>query len=537
MNLPLRSRHLPLVSLRATALVAMLLITVTINRAQTTFVTPPAAPDAKRYAVQGTVLNSLTGEPIARALVSMDGQSQQMAMTDANGVFRFQSVPEGQITLGAERPGFFPASNRTRLLSVTADVDSAVVELVPQASINGRVASLQNVPIQDLPVRLYRRMFVNGRARWQTAGLTNSDDDGQFRFGSLEAGSYSLSVGPENWQQRAPGSKPHGYTQVFYPSAPDFMSAGTLSVSAGQQVEADFSLTQEPFFEISGQVAGVPPGMEPAVQLVNSAGEAIAVQQAHPAQHDFTAYVPAGRYTLKAFASSETLSLQGATPLTVAGNTAGIQVMLGQRAVIPVNVHAESSGNSGQEQPLPNVSVMLVPSSGTSGAPQLWARPVAGRRGSLEIEGAEPATYSVEINAYAKYAVSATSGSTDLLHDDLTVSADGRAEPIEIVLGSDGGEITGSVRLSDHASDAAVLLVPERGAAGQVKAATVQSSGEFQFQQVRPGEYSLFAIDRGDDLEYQNPDVLNGYLSNATRISVAPRQKTTATIDLISAEK
>jgi hypothetical protein len=501
---------------------------------------PSSTVASQTHSIRGTVINSVTGEPLARSLVALAAQRAQMTMTDANGSFHFEEVLAGSASLTAQKPGFFPPEQLARPFTITADIENFVIALAPQAVISGHIASVLNVPIEDLPVHLYRRMFVNGRVRWQPANLVTSDDDGQFRFAGLEAGAYCLSAGPENFRQRAPGSRPHGYPQVFYPNAADLTSASVITIAPGQQVEADFSLTQEVLFEISGQVVGLAPGMYAAVQLTNSSGEDFPVQQMRSERQEFIAHVAAGRYLLKAFASNESQSLQGETPLNVSSNATGIQLVLGARSPIPVNVRTDSGGeNSGRDNsgPAQQVGVVLVPTAASSKPMQLWARPVAGKRGSLEIDGAEPTTYSVEITPYGRYVVSATSGSTDLLQNDLVVSADGRAEPIEIVLGSDGGEVNGTVHLPEHASGATVLLIPEHGPARQLKIAEVPPTGEFQFEQVRPGDYLLLALDRGDDFEYQNPDVLNSYMSSASRVTVAPKQQVKVTLELTSPGK
>ncbi|MGC2247187.1 MAG: carboxypeptidase regulatory-like domain-containing protein [Terriglobales bacterium] len=510
----------------------ILLVTAAMGYCQIAAGQTSSTAGAQSYSVRGTVINSVTGEPLARALVTLTTQRQQAAMTDANGSFHFEEVRGGSASLIAQRPGFFPPGQLTTFV-ISADIDSLVLPLAPQAVISGHVASVLDVPIEDLPVRLYRRTYVNGRMQWQPANTAASDDDGQFRIAGLAAGTYCLSAGPENWRQRAHGSRLRGYPQVFYPNAADFASASLVTVAAGQQVEADFSLTQEPLFEISGQVVGVPPGMDPGLQLMNSSGDSVPLREMPSHRHEFTANVPAGRYLLKAFAANESQSLRAEMPLGVSSNATGIRLVLGVPSSIAVNVRTDSGENSGRQQA---VAVMLTPTAPSSSPRQLWARP-AGKRGSMEIDGAEPTTYSVEITPYDKYVISATSGSTDLLQDDLLVSADGRAGPIEIVLGSDGGEVRGTVHLPEHASGATVFLVPEHGSARQIKSADVPITGEFQFQQVRPGDYSLLALEHGDDLEYQNPDVLSSYMSNATRISVAPKQQVNATLELTSPGK
>ena len=48
--------------------------------------------------------------------------------------------------------------------------------------------------------------------------------------------------------------------------------------------------------------------------------------------------------------------------------------------------------------------------------------------------------------------------------------------------------------------------------------------GNFRFEGLAPGEYSLIASDGLDKLEYMNPEVLNPYLSAAAHISSQPTQ-------------
>jgi len=531
MNFLLRSLGAPVLS----SIVVRLLVLLLSASAAHGQVESGTNGQQQRHSVRGTVVNSVTGTPIARALVTMSGEGDSAAMTDANGAFRFEGVAEGQERVAAERPGFFAVDTRGQAFSVAGDVDGLVIPLMPQAVISGRIASLQSVALEDLPVHLFLRSYNNGRAQWQLAGVSTSDDDGQFRFGGLQPGSYALSAGPENWRARAAGSRPHGYTQVFYPNAPDFGSASVIAVSAGQQAEANFSLSTEPLFEISGQVTGAPPGLDSLIQLRNSAGENVPVMTRDG--RSFSTFVPAGNYLVSAAVSNETISLQGSLPVAVAGNAAGIRVSLVPRSSITVNVRSEGGeAGTGRGSLSESVRVMLVPPVlGLHG--QLWAQPISGQRGHMEIYGAEPGQYSVEITAYGKYVVSATSGSTNLLTDPLMVSSDGQAEPIEIVLASDGGNVSGSVQASEPINGATVLLIPDRSSAGQVQSAALSGSGDFQFEQVRPGNYSIIALEKGDDLEYQNPETLSRYLPRATQITVASKQQVQANLQLIPADK
>jgi hypothetical protein len=465
-------------------------------------------------------------------------------MTDANGAFRFEGVAEGSVKLEAERPGFFKPSEvppKQRLSSsfqVSGDVDSVVLKLVPQADIAGHIRSAERLPIQDFPIRLYERRIVNGAVHWENVASATCDQDGYFRVFGLAEGSFVISAGPEPWRPRAPAAKHIGYPLVFYPDVNDLSAASVLSVTAGEHVEVDFSLSKEPLFEISGGIVGVPGAVDAKVELYSSAGDPVPLVQLHPERHEFLGYVTGGRYTLRTSAEVDGQVRRTTVPLSIDSNTAGIQVALGTPSSIPVNLRSElANSDHSRRTNVSNASVILKSTSAPLSPVELSATQVANREQTvMEIVGAEPNSYSVEIDPYNAYVRAATSGSTDLLQNDLLVLEDGRVAPIEIVLSSDGGEVGGNVKSPDDSS-ATVLLIPERGSSKEIKSAVTQATGEFHFEHVRPGEYVLLAFDRAEDLEYRNPDVLTSYLSSATHVSVPPRQLVKATLELIQRGK
>ena len=59
------------------------------------------------YSLSGSVVNSATGEPIPRALVRTNGMVRRDAFTDAQGHFQIDSMPQCQVTVTAQKPGFF----------------------------------------------------------------------------------------------------------------------------------------------------------------------------------------------------------------------------------------------------------------------------------------------------------------------------------------------------------------------------------------------------------------------------------------------
>src|SRR5579872_6834706 len=52
---------------------------------------------ARKYKIEGAVVNSVTGEPVPRALVQVTGPAQESVLTGNDGRFHFDAVPEGQV--------------------------------------------------------------------------------------------------------------------------------------------------------------------------------------------------------------------------------------------------------------------------------------------------------------------------------------------------------------------------------------------------------------------------------------------------------
>src|SRR6266849_154051 len=92
---------------------------------------------ASTYTLRGTVVNSVTGEAIAGALVQINSGVQRSLLTGANGKFVFDGMPEGQTNILTRKPGFFapdsiPSSipKPQPLVIVTADMPSILLKLI-----------------------------------------------------------------------------------------------------------------------------------------------------------------------------------------------------------------------------------------------------------------------------------------------------------------------------------------------------------------------------------------------------------------------
>jgi hypothetical protein len=61
--------------------------------------------------------------------------------------------------------------------------------------------------------------------------------------------------------------------------------------------------------------------------------------------------------------------------------------------------------------------------------------------------------------------------------------------------------------------------------------------GKFEIDGVTPGDYLLLAFEGGDRLQYENPEVLNPYLSKAEHISLQPHGIANVNLSLSPTER
>jgi hypothetical protein len=113
-------------------------------------------------------------------------------------------------------------------------------------------------------------------------------------------------------------------------------------------------------------------------------------------------------------------------------------------------------------------------------------------------------------------------------------------DPIEIVIGTDGGQIRGTVRSDSQQllATARVVLIPEQRERHDLYKLTIPApNGKFLFEAVRPGSYRLFAWDDIGQNSWFDPAVLVSYESQGIPITVDPSGEVRADLRIILAAR
>ena len=161
-----------------------------------------ALTPAAHNTIHGVVINSVTREPVSRALVyspdhrfgtltdeeghfefslPQPGSDEASTSTTADplinkGHFIYTGNPYFPTVLGARKPGFLGMEEHSATrneVRVTAG-NEITIPLVPEARIVGRVNLPGFVIYDDLVVQLYRRLVFEGHGRWTNAGSSAS---------------------------------------------------------------------------------------------------------------------------------------------------------------------------------------------------------------------------------------------------------------------------------------------------------------------------------------------------------------------------
>jgi len=510
-----------------------------------------SAKSETKYSLSGTVVNVLTGEPIRRALVQIYMGPGQASLTDDSGHFEFNGLPPGQASVTVQKPGFFSEGEAARkgsspaLVTVGPEADAIVLKLIPEAAIQGKIQSEDGEPIEAAPVMAFALHINNGHKIWDQAGSARTDEYGEFRIANLTPDTYYLKAGPKlrsSFPNARSATRQLGFAAAYYAGTPARESATAIELVPGQQFEARLLLKPEPLFHITGAISGLSDSQGTSVQVVNQYGEAVRVPvRLNQETGEFQANVPAGSYLLRATTWSERGRPSSAeVPLVVDSDVDRLQIALSPPHSIPVIVKLEPvhRHERSELQSVRLVSVRFRVTDPARAAPEYSSNvEKTQNRLALVIHDLAAGKYSVEVQPVGDWYVrQAQCGDTDLLSDELTVLPGVETPPIEIVLRDDGASVNGKVAIGEGRKRAAVVVLPAR-AAEKAKMVWTSPRGDFAESGLAPGEYDVIALDRGDALEYANPEVMSKYLTRGTHIALQADESRSISLDLVRVEK
>jgi hypothetical protein len=529
------------------------------------------------FTISGTVVNSVTHEPIGRAMV-YSADTRYAAFTDSLGQFELKiaAVQDGggdgvrftpMTVLQAKKPGFLSAPGARGRAVVTPTTKEVTLSLVPEGVIAGQLKFPSSETADVAQVLLYRREVRDGIGRWQQLSETRARSDGEYRFAELRPGQYkvySAEALDRDPLTTGPGAPVYGFPPRFFAAARDFAAADVIEVRAGETATANLTPERQRYFEVSIPLMGdatPDSGVSVAVHAQGHRGPGFELGY-DPEHHAVRGSLPNGSYTVEA-SSYGPMPMMGVTSITIAnGQVTASPITLAANPSIEVNVRAQLSGaenTQSQMQPqMPPAYVTLM--SAEEYADKRGPGQVYMSQGSpLRLEGVKPGRYWVQIqpNASNLYAASVTSGMTDLLRAPLVVPVGASVPPIEVTMRDDGGAIevtvegapedvpggvigsvsySGPMRSGEFYAMGGVSLCAIPVGGGAMRWFNSRMNGKYQLQRAPVGDYRVMAFDSPQDMEWRNPAAMQAYESKAPKVHVAAGETAKVTVKLDTSE-
>jgi hypothetical protein len=519
----------------------------------------PVPQDPDKARLEGQVFNSVTGEPLRKARLTLrmnvaqrsGGRQQQQPVTsyivtsDAEGKFAFANVDPGDYQLTASRDGFADVrlgnNNGLRkpepiLLGHSDRKTEFNIKMIPYGTISGVLADEDGDPIRNLPVAAMTwRYTANGRELNEVRTAT-SNDLGEYRIFDVPPGKYFVKINPQRLGLNHAESE-RAFAPAFYPGTLQVSGAMMQDLAPGQQLRGlNFNLRSARFATIRGQVIGPPGSSLNCGLLIATDGGSSSVGGGTEDKD--------GRFTFRGVPPG---------PIFVTGGYS----IAGQRYDTMMEVDVGSSDINGLElRPVPPVDVTgsiriagespIKPSQislsleGPSAGHNQTSGATIRDDGSLLFHMISAGKYRVNLgrlqNLYIKSIQWGTQDITDLPLDLLS-GVPARTE-LSIMLGADSGQIEGiaTTEKSEPADSATVTLVPTGAHRSRpfYKTVTTDSAGHFTIRGIAPGSYKLFAWDKVNaNAVIYDPDFLRPYESLGEGIEVSSSDRKVIELKLI----
>jgi protocatechuate 3,4-dioxygenase beta subunit len=531
--------------------------------------------------VEGVVVGFGTSEPMAGARVQIIRQRNMVPVTEedrflqksvttgADGRFTLDGITPAEYRLYATRSGgFVPGEFGQRspaglgipfTLTPGQRMTGAVLALTPTGSIAGRVYDVDGEPLARALVQALKPVYRDGQRALTITQAVLSNDRGEYRLFWLTPGSYYISVKPavEDGpyapiriseparfgtfeQSTRPVIRSRAATNgelveevlptVYFPGTTDAAGASRVDLRPGAMADGVDVRTAAPVRTrhlrgriidgataqpvVGASVAAIPNSYDPGLTVPSATSRA-------GGEFDLAGLLP-GSYLLV----STNRGATGIMPIQV-GDADVDNVMITVSNGFPLNGRITVEGQLPNDRTLPfrlelqrEPGLIGMPSGGPS------FNPPAAADGSFTAEGIHIGDFRATVGFLPQgaYVKSMRLGTVDVLDAGLHVTGP-FGNPLEIVIGANGGRLAGSVASSrdEPVFNATIVLVPEaarRRRTDLYETASTDARGRFEMQGLTPGDYRIFAWEDVEAGAWFDPEFMRAYENRGSRVRI-----------------
>jgi len=515
------------------------------------FFAPQDRPTEK-CSLSGSVVDSVTGAPLnkvdLRAELMDDTDSVAASTTtDAKGNFTLVDLPSGKYRLKGVRNGYLDTYYGARqarsrgtpiALESGQEMKNLLVRLHPFGVIAGTVRDADGEPLSGAFIKLFRKHYDGpGHSKIElVVDDAKTDDLGQYRIADLEPGKYFIDAAPKNegnaYGFRSPENHsvksdelPTALLPTMYPGVTDPAAARTVEVGSGARLTGiDVTLVRGRVFRVSGRVSAAEglevsnlwlyPAVYPAIGFDNLSLSFATETKNRTGDFEFRG-VPEGSYTLAA--RGDPHQYMARIPLAVDHDIEGVRMAVTSGTEVVGHI----SIDGGDKTKLAGSPVHFYSSDGNGGV-----NPPLLREDNTFNVHLYPDHYNVSLDLSTLVIKSMRAEQADVYQDGLTASPGGKTS-LEIVLAPEGARVDGAVYDHDDkpVAGATVVLIAEsklRSRSDSFREYATDQYGRYHFENIRPGEYKLFAWDDPEPNAWFDPEFLRSFEEQGERITVQP---------------
>jgi protocatechuate 3,4-dioxygenase beta subunit len=488
--------------------------------------------------VRGRVVGAADGAPLRSARVGLIQANERRhplvyaTTTDNEGHFEIKQIESGRYNFYASHIGYLEQQYQSKgsgdddgaVLSLVSgqEVNDAMFRLVRAGVITGRVVDDTGEPMMNVNVSVLHKPSDEEREQEGPRGkkleMTSvstvvSDDRGEYRIYGLKPGEYfvkavetgegamffgQMQEGSDEIVLRELGSQ---YAPVFYPGVLQMDQAQAVTLSAGEETQADLPMRRMRMVEVAGRVIG--PDGAPAVRAyvrlsqpgvedwggelgggADNKGE-FSIKGVAPGSY----YVSAGMRDKEKFYSTRQKIDVGEARIE------GMVLSLGGGATI----HGRVRTASGAPPPAGRIMIRLQPAAeeGEFISPYVEVS----KESSFEINAVADGGYALTVYGLEQgwFVKSAHLGNEDVLQNGVQVEGGAAKGSLDIVVSADGAQIEGTVTDSDKSQPLAGVQVkarvdpPSDYNFSRFRATTSDQNGHYVLKDVPPGKYKVTA--------------------------------------------
>jgi 5-hydroxyisourate hydrolase-like protein (transthyretin family) len=482
--------------------------------------------------VSGRVVSAVDGSPLKSAKVTMVPEtewkkSQLYAVTtDSDGRFSLKDVVAGRYNFAANHTGFVTQYYKTTgtdegallWLRPGEQIGDVLFRMVLSGVITGRLLNEDSDPMVAAQVvalaepsqeSLEDKGASSETNKLQAVASAQTDDRGQYRIYGLSPGEYYLKAADSSepdpnglanqafWLREELGSE---YAPAFYPGVSQAGQAQAIPVKAGEEVQADFFMRRSRTAKIPGLVMGKDGPAGSTWVRLGYAGEYDSGGERQTTTDEKGRFeiegVPPGTYLISALQKRDAngiYEIRGQQKVEVNGeNVDSLVISIGAGS----SLQGRNTVEGASSPKLERIGVALTRLDDDE---QFGAEGRVNKDGTFEIKSVSDGTYGITLCCFESkwYIKSVRLGGADLLETGLQVEKGAPGGKIEVVIGSAGAQLAGSVSDDNTAvAGANVRVIPEPETPyNRFRAQSLRTdqTGHFLFIGLAPGKYRVLA--------------------------------------------